>query len=47
MDHWCIAEDFNMLADPSDLMGGSIITISGAELAGWEKLCFKFSLQDL
>ena len=33
MDHWCIAGDFNMLEDPSDHMGGSTITISGAELA--------------
>ena len=47
MDHWCIVGDFNMLEDPSDRMGGSTITISGAELAEWEKLCFKFSLQDL
>ena len=33
-----------MLEDPSDRMGGSTITISGAELAEWEKLCFKISL---
>ena len=48
MDHWCsIVGDFNMLEDPSNSMGGSTITISGAELAEWEILCFKFSLQDL
>ena len=47
MDHWCVVENFNMLEDPSNSMGGSTITISGAELAEWEILCFKFSLQDL
>ena len=47
MDHWCIAGAFNMLENPSDCMGGSTVTISGAELVEWEKLCFKFSLQEL
>ena len=47
MDHWCFVGDFNMLEDPSDRMGGSTVTISGSELAEWEKLCFKFNLQDL
>ena len=46
MDHWCIVGDFNMLEDPSNRMGGSTVTISGTELAEWEKLCFKFNLQD-
>ena len=36
-----------MLEDPSDRMGGSTVTISGAEFAEWENLCFKFNLQDL
>ena len=36
-----------MLEDPSDRMGGSIVTISSSELVEWEKLCFKFNLQDL
>ena len=36
MDHWCVVENFNMLEDPSNSMGGSTITISGVELAKWE-----------
>ena len=36
MDHWCIVGDFNMLEDPFDRMGGSTVTISGAELAQWK-----------
>ena len=47
MDHWCIVGDFNMLEDPFDRMGGSTVTILGAELAEWETLCFKFSVQNL
>ena len=47
MDHWSIAGDFNMLENPFDRMGGSAITISGAELVEWKKFCFKFKLQDL
>ena len=47
MDRWCIVRDFNMLEDASDPMDGSIVTTSSAKLAEWEKLCFKFSLQDL
>ena len=47
MVHLCIAGDFNMLEDPSDYMGGSTVTILGAELAEWETLCFKFSVQNL
>ena len=35
-----------MLEDPSDRMGGSTVTISGAEFAEWENLCFKFNLQE-
>ena len=44
MNHWCIV---GALLGTSGRMGGSTVTISGAELIEWENLCFKFSLQDL
>ena len=38
VDNWCVARDFNMLEDPADRCGGSTLTISGQELANWERL---------
>ena len=49
MDHWCIVGDFNLLEVPSDRMGGSIVTISGTELADYalNLICRIYGLYNL
>ena len=46
VDHWCVAGDFNMIEDPFDRKGGSVITIHGEELAAWERMCLKLQILD-
>ncbi len=46
VDNWCVAGDFNMLEDPADRCGGSTLTISGQELANWERLSLSLRISD-
>ncbi len=46
VDIWIMGGDFNMLEDPQDRRGGSMITIQGQELANWERLVLGLRLSD-
>ena len=43
-DHWCIAISFNMIEDPIDCVGNSLVTTHGHELTVWEQLVFSLQL---
>ena len=45
--NWIVGGDFNMLEDPHDRRGGSIVTIEGLALANWERLVLKLRIFDV
>ena len=47
VENWIVGGDFNMLEDPQDRRGGSMITIQGLELANWERLVRKLRIYDM
>ena len=42
--HWCICGDWNMIGSPTNILGGSSITIWGLEMRDKGKVIFKYEV---